>query len=221
MNNQLNLFDITKSIGLCIPKIVLDYLEKAYSKTEIINILSETVGYDITTRFNVKNYLYSKTVQTNYSTTIYDSSSDDFQISDDSIDELNNYENQHDIDYIRNKFYKKYMEKMSSCFNLNQYNISTNNKIFELERLPEKWIKVFQMNLPNKLLNQDIITKAYKLNLLDLLDPNFALDTNRNKLLKAWYVINKYELWIENYNDPKYWDKLNNLIDREYYYIKN
>ena len=68
----------------------------------------------------------------------------------------------------------------------------------------------------NKSVIQGIIRQAYMNGLLDLLDPSLV---DNDKLQKAWDVIHKYELWIENVNE-KYWEKLSNLIDYEYRYIK-
>ena len=49
-----------------------------------------------------------------------------------------------------------------------------------------------------------------------MINPSFV---DSGKLQKAWVVIHKYELWIENINE-KYWEKLENLINHEYRYIK-
>ena len=64
-------------------------------------------------------------------------------------------------------------------------------------------------------ITQHIIKKAFNDGILDLLDPSFV---DNGKLQKAWDIIHKYELWIENI-DGMYWDKLANLIDSEYKYI--
>jgi hypothetical protein len=256
-STNINIFDIATSIGLSVPKNILDYLIKAYGKKKTIDILSETVGYKID-EYNTDVYYFTNSL--------------DFQESN----ELNlnrfrtestgsNYSNFDEdcvdsIQLARDNFFEKYLKKLHSInykhkdiqnFTIgpdvsgpdmsgpDMYGLDMSEPVYQnqIESNEEKelymgylnrnkkkcfiiklnsiWTEKYLMEGVNKSTNQDIIMKAHALGLLDLLDPSFV---DNGKLQKAWDIICKYELWIENING-EYWKKLENLMNHEYRYI--
>ena len=97
--NKVELFDLTTTLGLKIPKIILDYLEKAYSKKDIINMLSYTVGYNI-----IDTNLYSYIIEYINEYTLEDTTSEILNISTDSDNTENsdNSENSENLDDLNN-----------------------------------------------------------------------------------------------------------------------
>lgn len=226
---SFDLENLTKSLGLNIPLIILNYFEKAYNKYEIIQILSETVGYHI---------LSHNILAINY------------------INVNKQYHNYDDIQVIRNEFYKKYMELLSKKINNKKVNFNRQDQINtcinehdnlivqdtkltdtkltdttehvdtteyidtikleieeKLERqfilnLSTKWFYAYVYSCPKKELNQQIIHDAFEKNMLKYLDPRYALML---KLDIAWDVVKSNELWKENI-DKNYWTKLYNLV---------
>jgi hypothetical protein len=85
-----------------------------------------------------------------------------------------------------------------------------------VDNLSDEWAGKYLKEDKNQSITQALIKEAYNNSILDLLHPSFV---DNGKLQKAWDVIHKYELWIENIND-KYWEKLENLINHEYKFIK-
>jgi len=96
-------------------------------------------------------------------------------------------------------------------------NLSESQKNIFAKKLPNDWATKFLNNFDDTNQNdiQKIIMTAYNNNILNLIKPTFSDDT----LKKAWEIIYKYELWIENI-DEKYWTKLSNLIEQEYKYVQ-
>ena len=297
MNTQnLTIFDISTSIGLVVPKNILDYLVMSYGKKQTIDILSETVGYKID-KFNTNIQNFVNLPDTNLpDTNLPNTNSLDFK----EPNEFNYDKNKHkctnnelktnrfrsesntsnmtnigedcadEIQIVRDNFIKKYLEKLNHIHN--NIPISTNYHEYEdneinqnenpneinqnenpnknikkiysksdeeielyeayleqkknmseyfkkrnfVDNLSDEWVKKYLKEDKNQSVIQGIIRQAYKDGILDMLDPSLV---DSGKLQKAWDVIHKYELWIENINS-NYWEKLTNLIDHDYKYIK-
>ena len=103
---NFNINNIATTIGLDIPKNILVHLENAYGKEKTIEILSETIGYDI------HDYLVDFNNEPN--------NCNDVKIRTNSYDSSSENDYNDDIQIMRDNFYKKYMENFN---NINLFNI--------------------------------------------------------------------------------------------------
>lgn len=108
LNNKEKLIDITISIGLHIPKYILDYMEYVSSREEIISILSETTGYKINdTKYSDTKLFIIELDDDKNTPNIYDHSNNTTLINN---------------DFLKNTYLDKYLFKYLSIEWNNAYN---------------------------------------------------------------------------------------------------